>query len=76
MHWTETNNNNTKIEILCPNLKGGKVVKKDKNSEDFCVYFVDISMQDKMVIYDNEKQTIGWIPANCDNPPRSNTIIF
>ncbi|KAL7605909.1 hypothetical protein Lser_V15G16464 [Lactuca serriola] len=36
----------------------------------------DISMQDKMVIYDNEKQTIGWIPANCDNPPRSNTIIF
>ncbi|PWA53846.1 eukaryotic aspartyl protease family protein [Artemisia annua] len=30
----------------------------------------DISMQDKMVIYDNEKQTIGWTPANCDRPPR------
>ncbi|EPS67652.1 hypothetical protein M569_07122 [Genlisea aurea] len=26
----------------------------------------DISMQDKMVIYDNEKQMIGWTAANCD----------
>ncbi|KAK1371149.1 Aspartic proteinase Asp1 [Heracleum sosnowskyi] len=26
----------------------------------------DISMQDKLVIYDNEEQKIGWIPANCD----------
>lgn len=31
-------------------------------------------MQDKMVIYDNEKQTIGWTPANCDHPPRSDTL--
>ncbi|MCD9559380.1 hypothetical protein HAX54_017303, partial [Datura stramonium] len=30
-----------------------------------------ISMQDKMVIYDNEKQAIGWSPANCDRPPKS-----
>ncbi|VFQ80692.1 unnamed protein product [Cuscuta campestris] len=29
----------------------------------------DISMQDKMVIYDNEKNSIGWIPANCAYPP-------
>ncbi|KAJ4834353.1 hypothetical protein Tsubulata_047239 [Turnera subulata] len=25
----------------------------------------DIFMQDKWVIYDNEKQRIGWFPANC-----------
>ncbi|THG05966.1 hypothetical protein TEA_008373 [Camellia sinensis var. sinensis] len=26
----------------------------------------DISLQDKMVIYDNEKQQIGWVAENCD----------
>ncbi|KAI3734363.1 hypothetical protein L6452_13831 [Arctium lappa] len=26
----------------------------------------DISTQDKMVIYDKGKQTVGWLPANCD----------
>ncbi|PON73205.1 Aspartic peptidase [Parasponia andersonii] len=31
----------------------------------------DISLQDKMVIYDNEKQQIGWGPVNCDRPPKS-----
>ncbi|CAK9153431.1 unnamed protein product [Ilex paraguariensis] len=36
----------------------------------------DISMQDKIVIYDNEKQVIGWTPANCDRPPKSDTIIM
>ncbi|KAL8159167.1 hypothetical protein V2J09_000704 [Rumex salicifolius] len=30
----------------------------------------DISMQDKMVIYDNEKQMIGWAQANCDRIPK------
>ncbi|GER36241.1 eukaryotic aspartyl protease family protein [Striga asiatica] len=34
----------------------------------------DISMQDKLLVYDNEKQLIGWTPANCDRPPRSSTI--
>ncbi|GAB2218578.1 hypothetical protein Drorol1_Dr00001805 [Drosera rotundifolia] len=29
----------------------------------------DISMQDKMVIYDNEKQMIGWAPTSCDRLP-------
>ncbi|KAK7377452.1 hypothetical protein VNO80_02877 [Phaseolus coccineus] len=29
----------------------------------------DISLQDKMVIYDNEKQQIGWVSANCDRLP-------
>uniref|UniRef100_A0A5B6ZDA5 Aspartic proteinase Asp1 n=1 Tax=Davidia involucrata TaxID=16924 RepID=A0A5B6ZDA5_DAVIN len=36
----------------------------------------DISMQDKMVIYDNEKQQIGWLPANCDRLPKSGTILL
>lgn len=26
----------------------------------------DISMQDAMIIYDNEKQVMGWAPANCN----------
>ncbi|XP_057442680.1 aspartic proteinase Asp1-like isoform X2 [Lotus japonicus] len=30
----------------------------------------DISLQDKMVIYDNEKQLIGWVSSNCDTLPR------
>ncbi|KAL2498544.1 Eukaryotic aspartyl protease family protein [Abeliophyllum distichum] len=36
----------------------------------------DISMQDKLLIYDNEKQAIGWTAANCDQPPRSNHAIL
>lgn len=31
----------------------------------------DISLQDKMVIYDNERQQIGWVNANCDRLPKS-----
>ncbi|KAL7117929.1 hypothetical protein ACP275_03G103500 [Erythranthe tilingii] len=31
----------------------------------------DISMQDKLVIYDNEKQQVGWAPANCNRLPKS-----
>ncbi|WJX16657.1 hypothetical protein P8452_06657 [Trifolium repens] len=29
----------------------------------------DISLQNKMVIYDNERQQIGWISSNCDRIP-------
>ncbi|KAA8531132.1 hypothetical protein F0562_005841 [Nyssa sinensis] len=36
----------------------------------------DISMQDKMVIYDNEKEVIGWTPANCDRIPKSKMDIM
>ncbi|XP_022936137.1 aspartic proteinase Asp1-like isoform X1 [Cucurbita moschata] len=28
----------------------------------------DISFLDKIVVYDNEKQRIGWAPANCSRP--------
>ncbi|XP_028757532.1 aspartic proteinase Asp1 [Neltuma alba] len=31
----------------------------------------DIFLQDKMVIYDNEKKQIGWIPAKCDKLSKS-----
>lgn len=31
----------------------------------------DISLQDKIVIYDNEKQQIGWVSSNCDRLPKS-----
>ncbi|MED6170217.1 hypothetical protein PIB30_028730 [Stylosanthes scabra] len=29
----------------------------------------DISLQDKLVVYDNEKMQIGWTPDNCATPP-------
>ncbi|XP_023772912.1 aspartic proteinase Asp1 isoform X1 [Lactuca sativa] len=31
----------------------------------------DISFQDKIIIYDNEKQQIGWTPANCNRLPKN-----
>lgn len=31
----------------------------------------DISLQDKLVIYDNEKKQIGWAAANCNRRPKS-----
>ncbi|KAL3840028.1 hypothetical protein ACJIZ3_024619 [Penstemon smallii] len=31
----------------------------------------DISLQDKLVIYDNERQRIGWAAANCNRLPKS-----
>lgn len=33
----------------------------------------DISMQDKLVIYNNEEQLIGWMPENCDRLPKYKT---
>ncbi|KAH6759206.1 Eukaryotic aspartyl protease family protein [Perilla frutescens var. frutescens] len=29
----------------------------------------DIFLQDKLVIYDNERQQVGWAPANCNRLP-------
>ncbi|MED6174032.1 hypothetical protein PIB30_065099 [Stylosanthes scabra] len=31
----------------------------------------DISMQDKVIVFDNEKHLIGWAHADCTRPPRS-----
>ncbi|KAJ8769216.1 hypothetical protein K2173_000991 [Erythroxylum novogranatense] len=36
----------------------------------------DISMLDKMVVYDNEKQKIGWSPASCDKIPKSKRTVI
>ncbi|KAH9668599.1 peptidase A1 domain-containing protein [Citrus sinensis] len=33
-----------------------------------------ISMQDRLVIFDNEKQMIGWMPTNCDQIPKSKAM--
>ncbi|KAK4370462.1 hypothetical protein RND71_009937 [Anisodus tanguticus] len=52
---------------------------KAKNVElsfSFCLRLIlfllsMISLLDKMVIYDNEKKQIGWLPANCNKLPIS-----
>ncbi|XP_062202697.1 aspartic proteinase Asp1-like [Phragmites australis] len=49
-------------------LNGSEVGLKDLN------ILGDITMQDQMVIYDNEKGQIGWIRAPCDRIPNDNTI--
>ena len=42
-----------------------------RNANPSFLLSTDISLQDKMVIYDNEKQQIGWVTANCDIIPKS-----
>lgn len=37
---------------------------------NFFLSLADITMQDHMVIYDNEKGKIGWIRAPCDRAPK------
>ncbi|KAL1344481.1 hypothetical protein HN51_018350 [Arachis hypogaea] len=32
----------------------------------------DVSFQDKLVVYDNEKMQIGWVPDNCATSPFTN----
>ncbi|OAY65509.1 aspartic proteinase Asp1-like [Ananas comosus] len=46
-------------------LNGAEVGLKDLN------VIGDISMQDLMVVYDNEKGQIGWIRADCDRLPNA-----
>lgn len=56
----------TKLGNVCLGiLNGGEVRLGELN------VIGDISMQDKMVIYDNEKKQIGWVSANCDRLPKS-----
>ena len=47
----------------------GKFFSRHANPS--CLLSADISLQDKMVIYDNEKRQIGWVTANCDRIPKS-----
>ncbi|XP_042040583.1 aspartic proteinase Asp1-like [Salvia splendens] len=44
-------------------LDGGEVGLENLN------VIGDIFLQDKLVIYDNERQRVGWVPANCNNLP-------
>lgn len=39
-----------------------------------CLLLADIAFQDKMVIYDNERQQIGWVPKDCNKLPKSWTV--
>ncbi|KAK1628236.1 hypothetical protein QYE76_002551 [Lolium multiflorum] len=49
-------------------LNGSEIGLKDLNIVG------DITMQDQMIIYDNERGQIGWIRAPCDRIPNENTI--
>ncbi|KAF8726318.1 hypothetical protein HU200_019780 [Digitaria exilis] len=49
-------------------LNGSEVGLKDLN------ILGDVTMQDQMVIYDNERGQIGWIRAPCDRIPNDNDI--
>ncbi|XP_042033213.1 aspartic proteinase Asp1-like [Salvia splendens] len=44
-------------------LNGGEVGLENLN------VIGDIFLQDKLVIYDNERQQVGWAPANCNKLP-------
>ncbi|XP_010463205.1 PREDICTED: aspartic proteinase Asp1-like, partial [Camelina sativa] len=46
-------------------LNGSEVGLQDSN------VIGDISMQGLMMIYDNEKQQLGWVTADCNKLPRS-----
>jgi hypothetical protein len=35
------------------------------------IVYADISMLDKVMVFDNEKQLIGWGPADCNSIPKS-----
>ncbi|KAJ6821016.1 aspartic proteinase Asp1-like [Iris pallida] len=48
-------------------LNGSEVELNDLN------IIGDISMQDVMVVYDNEKERIGWVRTSCDRLPKSGT---
>ncbi|XP_047979623.1 aspartic proteinase Asp1-like [Salvia hispanica] len=51
-------------------LNGGEVGLENLN------VIGDIFLQDKLVIYDNERQRVGWAPANCNNLPNMDSGDF
>ncbi|MBA0617100.1 hypothetical protein Godav_026574 [Gossypium davidsonii] len=70
--------NGTQVGLQNLNVIGGKdlmfqfTVLVESINRRVC----DISMQDRMVVYDNEKQVIGWSPANCDHLPRFKSAYY
>lgn len=49
-------------------LNGSEVKLEDLN------IIGDISLQDLLVVYDNEKHQIGWVPKDCTRLPKSGTV--
>ncbi|KAK2445100.1 hypothetical protein P8452_22831 [Trifolium repens] len=49
-------------------LNGSEVGMEDLN------LIGDISMLDKVMVFDNEKQLIGWTPADCNRVPKSRDV--
>ncbi|CAL5204394.1 unnamed protein product [Lathyrus oleraceus] len=49
-------------------LNGSEVGMEDLN------LIGDISMLDKVMVFDNEKQLIGWAPTDCNRVPKSRDI--
>lgn len=40
----------------------------------FCSVYADISMLDKVMVFDNEKELIGWGPVDCNGVPKSRDV--
>jgi len=38
------------------------------------IVYADISMQDKVMVFENEKQLIGWGPGDCSRVPKSRDV--
>nr|DAD24671.1 TPA_asm: hypothetical protein HUJ06_026135 [Nelumbo nucifera] len=51
-------------------LNGAEVGLRDSN------LIGDTFLRDKMLIYDNEKQQLGWMPTDCNRIPKSGTDLF
>lgn len=77
--------NGTEVGLSNLNVIGGKQISSnlptsyeetfhcslDETLRCDCGMFSDISLLDHMVVYDNEKQHIGWVRAACDRLPKS-----
>jgi len=38
------------------------------------IVYADISMQDKVMVFENDKNLIGWGPAECSRVPKSRDV--
>ncbi|CAN1176131.1 Aspartic proteinase Asp1 [Linum perenne] len=75
--------NGSEVGLGSFNVIGGKdavsllhIANRDRDYDDltdcfFVLILADIFMQDKLVIYDNEQERIGWIPSNCKKLQKS-----
>lgn len=70
--WDWTASTWLEVKKLASNI----VQKRYWENKMITLFFsvADISMQDKMLIYDNEKESIGWAASNCEQQPKSSPI--